>query len=344
MAVYYLCPDATSPSGGIRVIYEHVDLLNRNGIEAAVVHEFSGFRCTWFANETRVLGWTKTRTRRPARVHEWRRGRRYGRDVDRRYRHLQRPTDLHLSPDDVLVAPGSYGAQIHSIAPGTRKVIFSLGAGHPPPARSLDASYRHPDIVGVMVGAEEARDLLSWAFPGLVVHLVPFSVDQRLFHFRERKEHRIAFMPRRNEEHARLAFRMLATRGTLGDFQPVPIDGRTFHDAAEIVGTSLIFLAVSPSEGFGLPPAEAMACGSIVVGYDAVGGREFMRPDVCFPVTTGDVLALAQELERVIALEDQDPEMLRARGRAAHDLIAGRYSLANEERELLMFWNGILGR
>ena len=63
--------------------------------------------------------------------------------------------------------------------------------------------------------------------------------------------------------------------------------------------------------------------------------------DVCFPVPTGNVLALAQELEKVIALESSDPALLRVVGRAA-ELIAERYSRSGQERELLSFWNALL--
>lgn len=36
-------------------------------------------------------------------------------------------------------------------------------------------------------------------------------------------------------------------------------------------------LSLSPAEGFGLIPLEAMACGSSVIGFDGMGGTEYMR-------------------------------------------------------------------
>jgi len=32
--IYYLCPDTNSPLGGIKVIYEHVDILNSDEFSA----------------------------------------------------------------------------------------------------------------------------------------------------------------------------------------------------------------------------------------------------------------------------------------------------------------------
>jgi len=54
VTIYYGCPDKDYPVGGVRVIYRHVDLLNRNGFDAFVLHHYFPFRCTWFENATRV--------------------------------------------------------------------------------------------------------------------------------------------------------------------------------------------------------------------------------------------------------------------------------------------------
>src|ERR1700761_1626221 len=54
--VYYLCPDYPHPSGGIRALYQHVDILNAVGIDAAVLHHEDGFSCHWFEHATRVVG------------------------------------------------------------------------------------------------------------------------------------------------------------------------------------------------------------------------------------------------------------------------------------------------
>lgn len=52
--LFFLSPDDNSPVGGIKVLYRHVDILNENGFQAAIVHTKKGFRCTWFENQTRV--------------------------------------------------------------------------------------------------------------------------------------------------------------------------------------------------------------------------------------------------------------------------------------------------
>ena len=53
--VFVLCPDYDAPSGGVRRLYRHVDVLRRKGTRAWVLHRKPGFRCSWFANDTPVV-------------------------------------------------------------------------------------------------------------------------------------------------------------------------------------------------------------------------------------------------------------------------------------------------
>jgi len=55
LTIYYISPDLSRPSGGVRTIYRHVDALNDCGFDAAVLHTKRGFRCEWFANTTKLV-------------------------------------------------------------------------------------------------------------------------------------------------------------------------------------------------------------------------------------------------------------------------------------------------
>src|SRR5690606_20220712 len=94
--VFYLAPDLAAPSGGTRVIYRHVDLLNAAGVEAAVVHQRRGFRCDWFPNSTPVVA----------------------------------AGQVTLAPADVIVVPEWYAAGLHRLPAGVRKVVFNQGPYH----------------------------------------------------------------------------------------------------------------------------------------------------------------------------------------------------------------------
>ncbi|GAG50437.1 unnamed protein product, partial [marine sediment metagenome] len=54
-----------------------------------------------------------------------------------------------------------------------------------------------------------------------------------------------------------------------------------------------------------MPPAEAMACGCVVVGFDGDAGGEFMRAPgsgFCMPVQNGDMLAMAKAVHHVMSM------------------------------------------
>src|ERR1700722_4905893 len=89
--VFVLCPDHDAPSGGIRKLYRHVDVLASHDISAFVHHKRPGFRCSWFANTTPIV--------------------------------YAGAANVTLA--DYVVVPEIYGLKLPSLFPGIRKVIFN---------------------------------------------------------------------------------------------------------------------------------------------------------------------------------------------------------------------------
>jgi hypothetical protein len=313
MTIYVLCPDDNRPSGGVKKLYRHVDVLNQNGREAFLLHQQPEFRCTWFDNATRVA---------------------------------YMPS-VQLDASDYLVIPEVYGPAIASIQKGIRKVIFNQGCyltfhGYSLAKKDDVPAYRHPDVVGTLVVSEDSKRYLEQVFPGLRVCRIRYGIDPALFHYQPDKKRQIAYMPRRNAEDARQVINALNYRGALRGLDLVPIDNRSERETADILRASLIFLSFGRAEGFGLPPAEAMACGCIVVGCHGMGGKEFFHTEHCYPVAQGDILAFVQGVEKVIALAERQPESLAETGRRAAAYIAQHYSPEIEEADIVQFWTETL--
>ena len=57
----------------------------------------------------------------------------------------------------------------------------------------------------------------------------------------------------------------------------VPIHERPQEEVIKIMRDSMLLLSFGHPEGFGLPVAEAMACGCSVIGYSGLGGRELFK-------------------------------------------------------------------
>ena len=63
------------------------------------------------------------------------------------------------------------------------------------------------------------------------------------------------------------------------------------------LGTRRHLVCLSPAEGFGLVPLEAMAMGTTVIGFDAFGGREYMNPGQnCLVTPYPDIEGVAERL------------------------------------------------
>lgn len=309
VTTYVLCPDQDKPTGGVKMLYRHVDVLNRNGWPASVIHQTPGFRCTWFENDTRICY----------------------------------TPQISLSATDYLVVPEIYGPVIASIQPGIRKVIFNQGCyltfhGYSVAKKDDVPPYRHPDVIAALVVSEDSREYLRYVFPGLRVGRIHYGIDSSLFHHHPHKRRQMAFMPGRGSGDARQVINALNYRGALGGFDLAPIEDRNEHETASILKQSLIFLSFSRAEGFGLPPAEAMACGCIVVGFHGMGGKEFFKPGHCYPVPQGDIMAFVRTVEQVIDTAERNPDLLAEQGRAASSFIINNYSPAREERDIVQFW------
>lgn len=302
--VYYLVPHLSEPAGGVRVMYRHVDLLNEMGVSAAVLHDSDGFRAGWFDNETRI-------------VH---------------------PGGFRLREDDILVLPEVYASGLGLLPPNVRKLIFNQAAYHTYDRVPMgtDPYTDLPGLLGIMAVSEENAELLRFSFPGIGVWRTRPMIDAKLFHRgAQPSRRRLAFTPdRRHEERAHL-LHLLAARGV--DWEQVPISGRSEVEVGHIMRDCAIFLSFSEREGFGLPPAEAMACGSYVIGYDGGGGREFFDPAYSCPVT--DQRGFAQA---VLDATARPLEELQALGAKASEQVLSMYTLDGLRADLREVYGRLL--
>lgn len=319
MNIYVLCPDHNTPSGGVKKLYRHVDALNCHGFSATILHKKPGFRCSWFANNTRIET--------------------YGRAIKA----------IMRDPHSYLVFPEIYGPEIAEYAPGVKKVIFNQSgfytfAGYSLDPRDLQSPYLDRDVVATLVVSEHTREYLEYAFPKLRIIRLRNGIDQALFAPPAHKQPQIAFMTGKNDEDITQVINLLKFRGALTHYTLAPIANRTESQVAAILRKSLIFLSFGTQEGFALPPAEAMACGCIVIGYDGMGGREFMHPPFAYPVPAKDVVTFAKTVEQLIERYADQPAFFAEQARQASAYIHATYALANEEHDIVAFWSDLLGR
>ena len=315
MTVYYLAPSARSPKGGIRTIYRHVDTLNRVGLAAAVVHSRRGFRCTWFANETRVVA-----------------------------------PPLEVRADDVLVVPEAVSATgLARLCPGITKVIFNQNVYRTfasiPRSAEDTPPYSCPDVAGVLTVSKDSERYLRYSLPDMLVRRVRHHIDGAVFHpDASVRTPQIAVMPRRRLDDFDELRAIFALRGALRSWRLVLLQGMTESEVARTLQRSALFMSMSRKEGFGLPPAEAIACGCHVIGCHGQGGREFFVEPYAEAIEDGDVIGIAQAVEAFVATyDDRRAELDRIAGEGSQWILS-EYSAEHQSADLVAGFDDILAR
>lgn len=309
------------PSGGTRVLHTLVDELRAMGRDVQVIDvDAAG----WLMDAS-GKGIDSRHPQRLAAVTALTYGRRG------RLRHAITRWLRSAGPpewgDDVCLFVPEFQYKFAALAyPKTRKVLITQGHGV-----LLDcfSDRALPDVPmsaysGHVVVSEICADTvlaLGGAHPLRLC--LPIGKD---FSFAAIKSRTLAFMPRRASEEAAQVLDILRQRGRVAMPRVVALDRMPLAEVAAVMRDSLIFMVLSRREGFGLPAAEAMRCGCIVIGYDGQGGAEFMTPDIARPVREGRTLDVVEAIEGVLAEFDRDPVALDPVRQAASRRIALRYS------------------
>ena len=310
--VYFCAPDFDVPAGGLRVAYRHVDILNDAGIRAAVLHHRAGFRCSWFRNETRVVG----------------------------------SRDTIIGPQDLVVVSEVAISLLRSLGPRHRFVVFNQNPHlmwERAPEEEVVRYMNNPRLAAILVVSDHSLEMVRYAAPSANVVRIHNSIDpSRFFPGAPHARRVLGYMPRRGLHEAQQVLGILHGRGALEGWEVRRLEGLTEDQVAEQMRSTTVFLSLAYREGFGLPAAEAMACGAYTVGFHGFAGREYFRPEFSYPVEPGDVLALAHATADVIEREAREPGWCQTRGGAAATFIAAEYSPERERRDVVEMYSALL--
>ena len=154
---------------------------------------------------------------------------------------------------------------------------------------------------------------------------------------------RIAYMPRRGGQDAEQVFELLRARGALVGWDVVPLDRLAHDHVARELRKATIFLAFTHQEGFGLPAAEAMACGCYVIGNHGLAGREFLSVRLRGRWKRATSSHLRARSSTRSKSERRDPHWCRTRGLAAAAFVAREYPHAREREDVTGIYTAWLG-
>jgi glycosyltransferase involved in cell wall biosynthesis len=337
--IYYFCPDFRGAVGGVKAMYRHVDILNRNGFSASILHSTTGFRCRWFENETRIDYAKKTQFKKDDVIV-------FPEPL------LPYFTDSHNPPTLKLHFYRAFSKNRHkfytnelSKAP-VRKVIFNQNAyltfKDLDYSKDYDIPYLRRDVVATICVSEDNYNHLKFVFPDIPLYRVHYSANKADFYYQPEKKHQIAFMTDRNKDDWNQVLNILKLKKLTEGFLLIPIQNKTEKQVAQILKESAIFFGFGKTEGFSLPPMEAMICGCIVVGYHGRGGREYFHPEFSYPVEAGDIIGFVQKAEEAIKAYRNNPDLMLEKGKRASERTSRDYDACIEEADLIGTWSEIL--
>lgn len=304
MSVIYWCPARNIPTGGVRVIYRHADVMNTLGVDAQIYHWHNpAFACSWFEHQSRI----------------------------KRDRTLHLKKDFSILPEGVSV---EIGQKLHAVGAKyglfVQNSVYALFGGNHTQAKAVAEAYRAADLI--LTISDHTTAFVKQVFPQVDVNKIVQLTPSVRGVTPGRKRKIITYMPRKLPRHAgfieEIGHHLLPPTWKLRS-----IDKMTQEQVFAHLAESAIFISLSEFEGLGLPPIEAALAGNLVVGYTGEGGDEYFDLPQFTRVHTGDMLGLFKALQDAIVRAEagvlQSPEMMQAneRLRAMYSEEAERQSL-----------------
>ncbi|MBO9436754.1 glycosyltransferase [Ruegeria sp. R13_0] len=341
MRFLFYIPDSPVARGGISVVFDIIEVLNANGIEALALYGRPDFeyKCH-VVTAPRVWSTfvhapnTNAGLKHVARVFR-----------DYALRHNPKPLsntvpcpEWLVEADDVVIVPEYVADWLPDSLPRhLRLILFNQNPF------TLIRAYARPGFKGdrfsKSLSSSEACSAGSRMVFGAEPEKVPLYISNDLYAYQKHKSFQIAYMPRKRGRDSAALIKTLKAVPSLQNIPFVPIDGVSTDEAARLLRESLFFLSLPEREGFGLPAAEAMATGALVIGYTGIGGDEFFNDTSGFPVPEDNLMMLYETVIAVIARYRENPKPLDEFRLQASETILRNYSRREFEQEVIKIFS-----
>ena len=305
--LFFFCYENKFPTGGNKICYRHVELLNRLGVDAAILHPRASFRYVQFAHQPPVVGFDS----------------------------------LRLAANDVLVLPEDLGPQHLGFAPQIRRIVFNQGVNNMFKKYSLmdDRPLVHQveSVLGCFAVSDQNARYLRFAFPSLKVERLFLSLNLELFNGgdRSQKHREISFIASKNQADVVQVVNLLRIRGLCRDWRFTPIHCMSEREVADTMRRSALFLSFGHPEGLCLANLEAMASGCKLIGYSGVGGREYFQPGLACEIPVGDIQAFVEVVEKSVLEYEGDRDEFLSQSASSQRFVRENYSPEREQESLL---------
>lgn len=271
---FLVFPDIRRPIGGIKQIHRIAECLTSLGFLVHLVQDEPEFKPGWFTSDVLTISKSEFLAKR----------------------------DL-MPTNDIIVLPETYYPIFLSIFPELKKIIlnqngaYSFGIkGNLWAPSDVVQSYCDSSITQIWCVSKHDYSLIVNCFnvpQNKVFRLINgIECDQVFLPQNSVKKYQISYMPRKNSRDSVIVSSLLANQPLLKGWRLKTIENLDHSSVITVLQESLVYLSFGHPEGFGLPVAEAMACGCSVIGYTGLGGRELFdigsKYDLAYNVEFGD--------------------------------------------------------
>lgn len=252
MTTYIFLPPVRTPTGGITVLCQLASRLRELGHAVAFVQR-----------EQSGEGWAPHTLDAHIPLVPW--------------------NDAHPSSTDTWLVPeGWVNALSPGLSAGARCVVYVQNWAYLHTALPPEVRWQQLDVSFIAV-SEPVRAFVQQT-TGRNASIVRPAIDTELFAPRPLslapgQPPRVAYMPRKNKHLADQITHIVPAQQA----EFVPVAGLDARGVAKTLAACHLFLATGFPEGCPLPPLEAMACATPVVGFAGFGGYDYMRAAADFP-------------------------------------------------------------
>jgi len=319
--ILLLClPDISKPIGGVKQLYKHAEILDELGYNAYVVTEKKAFRPKWFESKAKTVEVEEART-----------------------------NEEYSAEKCILVLPETYNGvnQANLFEWDIRehkKVIFNQNAYYTFGAENSEDTkefYEDKNVLQVLSISEDTHSFLKNSL-GIEDHKISRIINsvEEYFQPSEEKENIIHWMPRKNPDHSAAVINSLKMQriNNAGNWSASPLVSMSHKEIAAKLNKSLIFLSFGNPEGFGLPVAEAMAAGNMVIGYSGQGAKELFRYGYGNTIEFGDWTSFTQEIVKIMNEFETCPREMEMKLERQSISIKNLYSSSQEKRSIERAW------
>ena len=298
--VIYVCPAEKKPSGGVRIIYRHSEIINNlnKNYSSEVIHlgkkkisKYINSLGKFFKSDyNKYSGWNFNEIEAKKNFrYKWIKN------------NIKIKNNLKFTKNvDFIILPEIMAHLAEEICI-KKKINYALFVqnGYALQATSnykkLDLAYKKAKFI--ISYSDNITNCVKTCFPFCANKIlkISYSIDYKKFNTSTKKKNIITYMPRKLPEHFDQLYFFLRKR-LPKNWLIKKIHNITEEKVYKELLISKIFLAFSRMEGLPLPPVEAAIAGNKVIGYTGEGGKEYWQKPIFTEINNGNILKFTNEI------------------------------------------------